>query len=253
MIGILSDTHDNLTRVREAVRLFNDAGCDLVIHAGDFVAPFAAEELRNLRRPGQGRLRQLRRREGRPGPGLPGARGDPGARPSGSAMPAAASCVCHLDAAVGGTPPEKACDIVVFGHTHRPLVEAREGVLLINPGEAGGWLTGGKAPVALLDPAALDRRHHHSLEVRHAAPQSTAARSPPGSSPARLPGPRPGPAGGDSPKRGSPAARSRPSAQAQIAGAFSAPYIDLKALLGYTYASFRTIEDLSNSCAEKFF
>ena len=51
MIGILSDTHDNLTRVREAVRLFNDAGCDLVIHAGDFVAPFAAEELRNLRAP----------------------------------------------------------------------------------------------------------------------------------------------------------------------------------------------------------
>jgi predicted phosphodiesterase len=38
MIGILSDTHDNLTRVREAVRLFNDAGCDLVVHARDFIA-----------------------------------------------------------------------------------------------------------------------------------------------------------------------------------------------------------------------
>ena len=51
MIGILSDSHDNLTRVREAVRLFNDAGCDLVIHAGDFVAPFTVDELRNLRAP----------------------------------------------------------------------------------------------------------------------------------------------------------------------------------------------------------
>ncbi len=51
MIGILSDTHDNLTRVRQAVRLFDDAGCDLVVHAGDFVAPFTVEELRNLRVP----------------------------------------------------------------------------------------------------------------------------------------------------------------------------------------------------------
>jgi hypothetical protein len=31
--------------------LFNGAGCDLVIHAGDFVAPFTAEELRDLRAP----------------------------------------------------------------------------------------------------------------------------------------------------------------------------------------------------------
>ncbi|MBP1660311.1 MAG: phosphodiesterase, family, partial [Candidatus Aminicenantes bacterium] len=45
-------------------------------------------------------------------------------------------------------------DLVIFGHTHRPLVESRDGVLLINPGEAGGWLRG-KSTVALLDPAAL--------------------------------------------------------------------------------------------------
>ncbi len=43
MIGILSDSHDNLVRVREAVRLFNDAVCDRVIHAGDLVALFTGE------------------------------------------------------------------------------------------------------------------------------------------------------------------------------------------------------------------
>ena len=43
--------------------------------------------------------------------------------------------------------------MVVFGHTHKPLVERRDGVLLVNPGEAGGWLRG-KSTVALLDPAA---------------------------------------------------------------------------------------------------
>src|SRR4030042_509218 len=91
MIGILSDSHDNLTRVREAVRLFNDAGCSLVIHPGDFVAPFNR----------------------------------------------------HL--------ASKAYDVVVFGHTHLPLAERRDGGLLVNPGEAGGWLRG-KSTIALLAP-----------------------------------------------------------------------------------------------------
>ena len=29
---------------------------------------------------------------------------------------------------------EKLCDIALFGHTHEPLIEEKEGVLLINPG-----------------------------------------------------------------------------------------------------------------------
>jgi predicted phosphodiesterase len=33
------------------------------------------------------------------------------------------------------------------------LAERRDGVFLVNPGEAGGWLRG-KSTVALLDPAA---------------------------------------------------------------------------------------------------
>ena len=51
MIGILSDSHDNLPMIGRAVRVFNDAGCDLVIHAGDIVAPFAARALAGLRAP----------------------------------------------------------------------------------------------------------------------------------------------------------------------------------------------------------
>ena len=51
MIGIMADSHDNLHAVKKAVQLFKDAGCKLVIHAGDFVAPFAARELENLNCP----------------------------------------------------------------------------------------------------------------------------------------------------------------------------------------------------------
>jgi len=51
MIGILSDSHDNLDALEKAIRFFQDAGCALLIHAGDFVAPFSA---RVLNRSGRG-------------------------------------------------------------------------------------------------------------------------------------------------------------------------------------------------------
>jgi putative phosphoesterase len=151
MIGILSDTHDNLTRVREAVRLFNDSSCDLVIHAGDFVAPFTVEDLRNLHAPVKavfgncdgervGLIRAFR--------GL----GEIGKAPLKFTHAGLRFLVCHLDAPVDGHLASKAYDVVVFGHTHRPLAVRRDGALLVNPGEAGGWLRG-KSTVALLDPA----------------------------------------------------------------------------------------------------
>lgn len=152
MIGILSDTHDNLTRVREAVRLFNDAGCDLVIHAGDFVAPFAADELRNLKAPVKAVYGNCDGERA----GLAEAFRSIGEIHDGPLAFVHAGLrfvVCHLDSLAGRQAAAKAGDVVVFGHTHRPLVENRDGVLLVNPGEAGGWLRG-KSTVALLDPGA---------------------------------------------------------------------------------------------------
>jgi len=41
LVGIVSDTHDNTDLVDRAVETFADAGCDAVVHCGDFVAPFS--------------------------------------------------------------------------------------------------------------------------------------------------------------------------------------------------------------------
>lgn len=153
MIGILSDTHDNLTRVREAVRLFNDAGCDLVVHAGDFVAPFTVDELRNLRAPVKavyGNCDGEKKGLAKAFQGL----GEIRQAPLKFSHAGLRFLVCHLDAPIGRYIASKVHDVVIYGHTHRALVEPRDGVLVINPGEAGGWLRG-KATVALLDPAAL--------------------------------------------------------------------------------------------------
>jgi uncharacterized protein len=153
LIGILSDTHDNLVRVREAVRLFNDAACDLVIHAGDFVAPFTVEELRNLRAPVKavyGNCDGERAGLAKAFAGL----GEVREAPLEFSHAGLRFLVSHLDGPVERYRAAKACDVVVFGHTHRPSAELRDGVLLVNPGEAGGWLRG-KSTVVLLDPAAL--------------------------------------------------------------------------------------------------
>jgi hypothetical protein len=152
MIGILSDSHDNLTKVREAVRLFNDAGCGLVVHAGDFVAPFTAEALRSLRAP----VRAVFGNCDGERPGLAAAfrgLGEIAMAPLIFEHAGLRLCVSHLDAPVGGLASSKRYDVVIYGHTHRPVVETRDGVLIVNPGETGGWLRG-KSTVALLDPAA---------------------------------------------------------------------------------------------------
>jgi putative phosphoesterase len=41
LLGIVSDTHDDLAAVEAAVSLFEREGVDAVVHCGDFVAPFS--------------------------------------------------------------------------------------------------------------------------------------------------------------------------------------------------------------------
>ena len=42
LIGLVSDTHDDLDAVESAVTFFEERGVDAVVHCGDFVAPFSA-------------------------------------------------------------------------------------------------------------------------------------------------------------------------------------------------------------------
>ena len=40
LVGLISDTHDNLPMVEKAVKRLNEEKVGLVLHAGDYVAPF---------------------------------------------------------------------------------------------------------------------------------------------------------------------------------------------------------------------
>jgi len=57
IIGIISDTHDNLPEIEKAVKLFNQKKVGFVLHAGDFVARLLLINLKSLLANG-GRVRE---------------------------------------------------------------------------------------------------------------------------------------------------------------------------------------------------
>lgn len=148
LIGILSDTHDHLTNLRRFLALFRERGVALVLHAGDFVSPFTAEPFREagLKVIGvfgnnDGDKLYLQERYRGVGEIHPG--------PHELELGGQRVLLMHEPRALEALVASGRYDLVIYGHTHRP--EIREGrTLVINPGEAGGWLTG-RATFALVD------------------------------------------------------------------------------------------------------
>ena len=147
LIGIMSDTHDNLPAIRKAVELFNRENVELVIHAGDYVAPFVAWELRKLKAP----LRGVFGNNDGERKGLYEALGicDEILEVEADGMKIA---VTHGtdERIVRALARSKLYDVVVVGHTHRYEIREEGRTILVNPGEVCGYVTGIKS-VALLD------------------------------------------------------------------------------------------------------
>lgn len=53
-VGVVSDTHDQVQNIQKAVERLNAEGVDLVIHCGDWVAPFTLAFYKELRAPMKG-------------------------------------------------------------------------------------------------------------------------------------------------------------------------------------------------------
>jgi putative phosphoesterase len=154
-IGVISDSHDRLPTLRRALALFKRMKLDAVLHAGDFVAPFAAKLL--------------------VGPDSPHADGVPlhciygnndGERAGlKKILPMVADGPWR--GSIGGKtivmhhwidwlkPADlTGADIIITGHTHEIVNETRtdtgKPVLHLNPGECCGWLTD-RCTVAIVD------------------------------------------------------------------------------------------------------
>lgn len=157
LIGVMADSHDNVPKIEAAVSLFNQHQVEHVLHAGDFVAPFAIDPLRGLDCPvlsvfgnndGErlglaARIREI---------------GEVHAYLATATLADRRIAVVHYPELAEPLAKSGAFDLVVYGHTHR-VDQRQDHGLLLNPGETGGWLTG-CSTVAVVDLTALQVQLH---------------------------------------------------------------------------------------------
>jgi len=147
-IGIISDTHDNLPKIREAVAVFLAEGVEHVIHAGDFIAPFTATPFLDLMVSftgvfgnNDGERRGLTNRFAPIGEiSCPTAQLELSGR---------RIVVMHEPDLADAVAASGLYDVIIYGHTHQIDIR-KELALIVNPGEACGWVTG-RCTVVVLD------------------------------------------------------------------------------------------------------
>jgi len=152
LIGIMSDSHDNMNAIKKAVKFFNGHKVELVLHAGDIVSPFTAIEFEKLKMKfigvfgnNDGDKPYLLTRFKKIG----SLNYDPFELTAGGKK----IVLMHQPKFIEQLLHSAKYDLVVYGHTHK--IDIREGKsVVINPGETGGWLSG-RETVALLDTSDL--------------------------------------------------------------------------------------------------
>ncbi|MBN2126480.1 MAG: metallophosphoesterase, partial [Deltaproteobacteria bacterium] len=132
---------------QRAVEIFNREGVDLVLHAGDFVSPFAVRPLSALKCGFIGvwgnndgdriMLSKAARERIVPSPCL---------EELGGRRILLAHDLETLDSLVAS----RDYFLIVYGHTHKPDIRKQGETLVVNPGECGGWLYG-RSTIALAD------------------------------------------------------------------------------------------------------
>ncbi len=152
-IGIISDSHDNMDAIKKAVNFFNENDVELVIHAGDIVSPFTAEEFKKLKCDmlliygnNDGDKLYLKERFANIG--------EFHADPYSFELHGKRIVVTHIPSIVDALATKY--DVVIYGHTHEKDLR-KEKALILNPGENCGYLTGVKS-VALLYPQKMEAK-----------------------------------------------------------------------------------------------
>jgi len=153
LIGLISDTHDNLPLVEKAVKQLNDEKVELVLHAGDYVSPFVIPKFKALNCKligifgnNDGDHEFLRKRfnetqncEIRGKFAEISINGFTIALLHGDDTELLNALINHAN-----------FDAIVHGHSHANVAQKSNKTIVVNPGEVCGYLTG-KATIAVLD------------------------------------------------------------------------------------------------------
>jgi putative phosphoesterase len=157
LIGIMSDAHDSIQGVKDALRIFSQRRVDLILFAGDMIGSgncYTFEGLGiavklvygNNDADRAGLAKEFARMGGE-------YLGDFGEIEAGGLKIA----LMHgtEEPLVRAVVASQIYDVVVRGHNHRAEATRSGKTLLINPGEIWGYLTG-LSSIAILDTASMD-------------------------------------------------------------------------------------------------
>ncbi|MCC6045503.1 MAG: metallophosphoesterase [Ignisphaera sp.] len=162
ILGIMSDSHDNLEALLKALEIFRKYGVEVIIHLGDIISPFTF--MRLLEYPGRiivvlgnndGDAVLLKELAVKAGAIL---KKDAYATEIGGrriflmhgfADPELTKTVAHALGASGKF------DIILYGHTHKSEAIQIGKTIVLNPGEVCGYITG-KRSIAILNTVSLE-------------------------------------------------------------------------------------------------
>lgn len=147
IIGIIADTHDHMEKIKKALKIFKDRGVSTILHAGDFVSPFTWRAFKDFdgeiygvfgnndgdrvllkKMYGDRIQKQIRKIE----------------------IDGKKIALMHEPQMIEELALSGNFDLIVYGHMHEVDIRTIGNTLIINPGEACGWLYG-KATSVLLE------------------------------------------------------------------------------------------------------
>ncbi|MDH5478444.1 MAG: metallophosphoesterase [Nitrospinota bacterium] len=149
-LGLISDSHDRIPLVEKAVEIFNGANLDAVLHCGDFVSPFSMLPFQRLQTPfyavfgnNDGEKAGLSKLFKENGWVL-------NDRPWTLELDGKRITMLHEPTRMDEIIMKGGLDLIVFGHTHDKYFQRSGETLVVNPGEACGWVKGA-ASISIVD------------------------------------------------------------------------------------------------------
>jgi len=162
IVGIISDTHDHLPLLDKAVKKLNEEKVELVLHAGDYVAPFVVSHFKPLKAKligvfgnNDGDKELLKKRFTEIGAEIRGRFAE--VRVDGLRI-----ALLHGDEVelLRSIIDVEGYDVIVHGHAHEAKAYKKGKTLVINPGEVCGYLSE-KPSIAILNTKPLDVKTIH--------------------------------------------------------------------------------------------
>ena len=161
LIGIMSDSHDNLTMLKRAAGAMKKYGVDVLLHGGDYIAPFSIPYLKStgaktiigIYGNNDGEIKGLKKVFDEIGGRLEKA-------PLRFDLQGLKIMMMHEPVYIADAKEDPNLNVVIYAHTHKLFIEKKRGKIILNPGETCGYITGRKTIILLntetMEPETVD-------------------------------------------------------------------------------------------------